>query len=598
MDFNDILYLLVLISSICFGNYVTGITDVDKRQRICTLAGFAIVFLTARTECVYPLGLVLVNSLIILKLRRFSHLLTFTFSLAYLSITRYYQCLSGHTNLIQMMLTLKLIGLSFELKDNAKLLAKINSSNGDWDRAENLKYLLLPQSELGLVNIVHYCFCYVGVLTGPYYKYQTYLDMFNPRINKSSNPNRWAVLKRLIFLPFYIAVFLLISHFYSIDYVRDASFYSFHPPLYRWAFSLPVFFTFKMRLYIGLLLSEAVAIMAGLGAYPAFTEPKPGHGPTTNVIAFRKIAVGETELEPLSGSEVNFNTVYSVGVRAVETEPCLRHTIKLWNTTVQYWIYECVYKRVNRQKLRIPLVFFVSALWHGLHSGYYLSLCYMPVYLYIEDLYVNKMTSSSTNGMWSFLLLVGKTLTLSSLCMCFVLLQFSAVVHYFSSIYFAPFVVHLFMWAGITYGATLTAPLVRFGNRYSVLHLMNAKLGNVVDFIFAGIGWTKSGVEPNRLDNGSRGLIAKDFASSSHLGSRGLTLTDRSTLQSGALSYQTKFTLLNRYERIPEETGGYEHNKIDCLGPAFPRNNNIDCLGTSFPRNNIQGVYYDFKKRS
>uniref|UniRef100_A0A8D8YNQ0 Lysophospholipid acyltransferase 7 n=1 Tax=Cacopsylla melanoneura TaxID=428564 RepID=A0A8D8YNQ0_9HEMI len=540
MDFNDILYLLVLISSICFGNYVTGITDVDKRQRICTLAGFAIVFLTARTECVYPLGLVLVNSLIILKLRRFSHLLTFTFSLAYLSITRYYQCLSGHTNLIQMMLTLKLIGLSFELKDNAKLLAKINSSNGDWDRAENLKYLLLPQSELGLVNIVHYCFCYVGVLTGPYYKYQTYLDMFNPRINKSSNPNRWAVLKRLIFLPFYIAVFLLISHFYSIDYVRDASFYSFHPPLYRWAFSLPVFFTFKMRLYIGLLLSEAVAIMAGLGAYPAFTEPKPGHGPTTNVIAFRKM---------------------------------------------------------------IPLVFFVSALWHGLHSGYYLSLCYMPVYLYIEDLYVNKMTSSSTNGMWSFLLLVGKTLTLSSLCMCFVLLQFSAVVHYFSSIYFAPFVVHLFMWAGITYGATLTAPLVRFGNRYSVLHLMNAKLGNVVDFIFAGIGWTKSGIgwtksEPNRLDNGSRGLIAKDFASSSHLGSRGLTLTDRSTLQSGALSYQTKFTPLNRYERIPEETGGYESNKIDCLGTAFPRNNNIDCLGTSFPRNNIQGVYYDFKKRS
>ncbi|KAL1448159.1 hypothetical protein WDU94_003675, partial [Cyamophila willieti] len=153
-----------------------------------------------------------------------------------------------------------------------------------------------------------------------------------------------------------------------------------------------------MRLYIGLLLSEAVAIMAGLGAYPTFTEPKPGHGPTTNVIAFRKISTGESELQPVSGSEVNFNTVYSVDVKVVETEPRLRPTIKLWNTTVQYWIYECVYKRVRRRGLRLPLVFLVSALWHGLHSGYYLSLCYMPVHLYIEDLYVNKLTSSSTNG--------------------------------------------------------------------------------------------------------------------------------------------------------------------------------------------------------
>lgn len=50
--------------------------------------------------------------------------------------------------------------------------------------------------------------------------------------------------------------------------------------LYRIWYMTPLFFTFRMRFYTGFILSEAACILAGLGAYPAKSLPKPGNGPT------------------------------------------------------------------------------------------------------------------------------------------------------------------------------------------------------------------------------------------------------------------------------------------------------------------------------
>lgn len=55
---------------------------------------------------------------------------------------------------------------------------------------------------------------------------------------------------------------------------RDYSF------MYRVWYMTPVFFSFRMRIYSGFVLSECVCIMAGLGAYPVASEPKPGRGPS------------------------------------------------------------------------------------------------------------------------------------------------------------------------------------------------------------------------------------------------------------------------------------------------------------------------------
>jgi len=79
----------------------------------------------------------------------------------------------AHTNLIQMMLTLKLVGLSFEVHDS--YIMKLNQKETKPD-AKN-KFIIICQPSI--VEVFHYVFCYIGILTGPYFKYQTYWDLFN-----------------------------------------------------------------------------------------------------------------------------------------------------------------------------------------------------------------------------------------------------------------------------------------------------------------------------------------------------------------------------------------------------------------------------------
>lgn len=93
----------------------------------------------------------------------------------------------------------------------------------------------------------------------------------------------------IIYFCKYVTYFF--SLYFNSQYVLSESFHSSHSCFYRWLYSVPVFFTFKLRLYVGLLLSEAVAVMVGLGSYPSFTQSRAGQGPTTSVIAFRKMSV-------------------------------------------------------------------------------------------------------------------------------------------------------------------------------------------------------------------------------------------------------------------------------------------------------------------
>ena len=78
---------------------------------------------------------------------------------------------------------------------------------------------------------------------------------------------------------------------------------------WRLFYMTPGFFNFRMRLYTGFILSECSCIMAGLGAYPVKSDPKPGQGPS--------------KLEQLtkvtSKDEMNFEAIHNIDEFAVET---------------------------------------------------------------------------------------------------------------------------------------------------------------------------------------------------------------------------------------------------------------------------------------
>jgi len=66
------------------------------------------------------------------------------------------------------------------------------------------------------LDIFHYCFCYVGVLTGPYFTYKTYNDFFKTDFGKYAQCEG-STLARIVKLPLLAAVYLLMVHYFPLQ---------------------------------------------------------------------------------------------------------------------------------------------------------------------------------------------------------------------------------------------------------------------------------------------------------------------------------------------------------------------------------------------
>jgi lysophospholipid acyltransferase 7 len=65
----------------------------------------------------------------------------------------------GHTNMLQMILTLKIIGLAFE-RNSVLTKARDDKTKSQLTPAE------IAIRNIGVVDMFHYCFNYIGLLTG------------------------------------------------------------------------------------------------------------------------------------------------------------------------------------------------------------------------------------------------------------------------------------------------------------------------------------------------------------------------------------------------------------------------------------------------
>lgn len=109
--------------------------------------------------------------------------------------------------------------------------------------------------------------------------------------------------------------------------------------MYVW----PTFFTFRMRIYTGLTLSECVCTMAGFGAYPDEADATSGEGPRKQYAHLRRDADKRT---------YNFTTIVNTRVRSVETCWTFREGMKHWNICIQYWLAVNVYKLFPSKQYR------------------------------------------------------------------------------------------------------------------------------------------------------------------------------------------------------------------------------------------------------
>ena len=91
--------------------------------------------------------------------------------------------------------------------------------------------------------------------------------------------------------------------------------------------------------------------------------------------------------------------------------------------------------------LRVAITMTVSAFWHGVHAGYYLSFLTIPPNLVAEDLMSAAFRGDASDRkrarMFDWFCWFCKMRSFEYMSMSFLLLGFSATLRYWSSVYFA-----------------------------------------------------------------------------------------------------------------------------------------------------------------
>ncbi|XP_066601375.1 lysophospholipid acyltransferase 7 isoform X2 [Prorops nasuta] len=330
----------------------------------------------------------------------------------------------GHTNLIMMILTLKVPGMAFEVN---------SARQATEDDPQGLKNESLQN--IGVLDVFHYAFSYMGVLTGPYYRYRTYWDSIHRNFAKHVDP--WpAVSRKLIAVAVYIVLFIVFSKSFPAEYVLTEEFAE-RSLLYRIWYIYPAFVTFRTRLYTGMALAECACQMAGLGAYPTSCDPTPGGGPRN----YRLAENLHDNDEKLKLEEIDFETVHNMKVWELEKSYSTRVAMKVWNCCAQYSIAMMVYKRFPIKSLRTLATFLFSSVWHGYAAGYYFGITSVAFYLPFEDIYIKIYKQLPEDGLakksMTVFMWFMRTSCMAYLSFAFQLLEFYKTVHYYYSVYFA-----------------------------------------------------------------------------------------------------------------------------------------------------------------
>ncbi|KAH8327883.1 hypothetical protein KR067_001318 [Drosophila pandora] len=457
MSIDDVIYVICLLACIGAGSYVKKISDEGQRKLVSTALGVIVVVIVSglhSLHCFASLALGTVSVLLVHPSK--CHLVTFFVMFGYLVFFRlfdFYLGIPGHTNMIQMILTLKVSGIAFEKTAAWKKIKARDEQDKKEDRDVHSESLVeitdydVELQTLGAAEIVHYSFNYIGVLTGPYYRYRTYRDYFEMPF-KTHAPSIDATLEKLKYAVFYCALYLTTNYLWPLDYALSDEFYNDRSFVYRLLYVWPTFFTFRARIYTGLTLSECVCTMAGFGAYPDESDPNNGEGPRKRYQHLKRDA---------EKHKYNFTTI--VNTRVLDVERCwtFREGMKHWNVCVQYWLAVNVYKLFPSKKYRTGATLLCSAYWHGFRPGHYFCIMGAPFYVSLEDMWhklVRKDATGTSRNVIDVLFWIFKWFAFSYLGEAFLLSSFGNIWRFYSSVYHIGYI----SWAAmIALGLYLTS---------------------------------------------------------------------------------------------------------------------------------------------
>ncbi|XP_013364686.1 PREDICTED: uncharacterized protein LOC102013981 [Chinchilla lanigera] len=131
--------------------------------------------------------------------------------------------------------------------------------------------------------------------------------------------------------------------------------------------------------------------LTALPARPQLQDARPGAAARSSLLdgdaELQLLLRGDHDsLEKAAALEYDYETIRNID--CYNTDFCMRvrEGMRYWNMTVQWWLAQYIYKSAPARSyvLRSTWTLLLSAYWHGLHPGYYLSFLTMPLCLAAE----------------------------------------------------------------------------------------------------------------------------------------------------------------------------------------------------------------------
>lgn len=183
----------------------------------------------------------------------------------------------------------------------------------------------------GFSDIVAYTYCFIGLFTGPFYRKCVFDDYCNNEV-LDKIPVRNAVLNKLKLLPPTFIFYLALKLWFPLDYFRSEDFLSSNWIICCIFIQVP-FAWVRYRFYSAWMAAESVGIVSRLGAYKSSRQPRSGLGPKC----------GESE-PGQENDEYSFAVIENIDMVACEFDPSIRTSMRKWNTSVQWWLANYIYR--------------------------------------------------------------------------------------------------------------------------------------------------------------------------------------------------------------------------------------------------------------
>ena len=242
-----------------------------------------------------------------------------------------------------------MISVAFDLRDS--VLQSEDSIPKDGDQRPRI---FPPEAEkLGILEYFCYSYCFLGLFTGPFFRYTTFHDFLN-QTDPEKMPTAKKALKELTHVPFYVTVFLVLQKFFPVWYiVTDEYLNHAGGVLYRIAYLYPCLTWFRWRFYIAWQLAVCGFTMAGMGAYPKDCESRSGQGPSKLSKKYKNnMLTVDSEIGCFIEEDIDFTTIQQLNVWPIETMTRATGAMQHWNMSVQYWMYSYVFKRFPIRQYR------------------------------------------------------------------------------------------------------------------------------------------------------------------------------------------------------------------------------------------------------